>query len=52
MTRTMGYSIFLKAKKKKFSTLLDCEKKKVLENTCVQEERFGLKMHAKNLNMN
>jgi len=30
--------IFFK-KKKKVSTLLDCEKKKVLKNTCVQERR-------------
>jgi hypothetical protein len=38
MTRIMGY-IFKKAKKKKVSTLLDCEKKKVLKNTCIQERR-------------
>jgi hypothetical protein len=33
----MGY--FLKKVKKKVSTLLDCEKKKVLKNTYVQERR-------------
>jgi hypothetical protein len=39
MTHIMGYSIFFKSKKKKVSTLLDCEKKKVLKNTYVQERR-------------
>jgi hypothetical protein len=53
MTHIMGYSIFFKSKKKKsFDIVRLWEKKSFKKYLCTREERFGLRMHAKNLNMN